>query len=115
MAGKLCPSFTGSIIVKLSLPAGAVANRRKMMLLRAAITGSLPDLVVSNSTDPSRGYVSTSGNETVEAGNASRLSSGVLSAKRFTSVSSRANCAALTNDVGGRQFFQSPGCHGGNA
>ena len=37
---------------KLTLPAGDVASRRTMMLLSAVITDSLPDLVVSISSEP---------------------------------------------------------------
>src|SRR5262245_54787508 len=100
------------MIVKLALPAGDVARRRKMMLLSAAITASLPERVVSKMTEPSYGYVRTSGSEVVAGpGRAKRGSWGRVSANFFRSTSRRVNFTAFFVAVGGLQFSQSEGRH----
>src|SRR5262245_1373960 len=109
---KFCPSLTGSMIVKLTLPEGDVARRRKMMLFSAAITASLPDRVVSKRTEPSYGYFSNSGSEIIAGpGKVKRESWGRVSANFFRSTSRRANFTAFFVAAGGVQFSHNEGRH----
>src|SRR5688500_17127480 len=88
--------------VNETFPAGEAARRRRMRLLIASRTTSLPDFVVSNKSDPSEGYCNTSGAENAaRPGNARRASRGRTSQSRFTSTFRLPNFAVLANVTGG--------------
>src|ERR1700744_1653478 len=101
-------------MVKLILPGGNVASRRKMMLLMTPKASSPPVFPLSNNNDPCPGNASDIGTESIgEPGHFRRESFGMASTNCSTFTSIQPKLTRCWKPDLGDQFFNVSASHGG--